>query len=108
MKDSVTKPVATAGFFIFTVLISLSGPVRSQGYIDLEAEREAARQQAGAAQDAGVEVYTAEGGSSGLAPVADGGIQPYSGQTTTVVPICLLYTSPSPRDLSTSRMPSSA
>jgi tol-pal system protein YbgF len=87
LKDSVTKPVATAGFFIFTVLISLSGPVRSQGYIDLEAEREAARQQAGAAQNAGVEVYTAEGGSSGLAPVADGGIQPYSGQTTTVVPI---------------------
>jgi len=25
-----------------------------------------------------------------------------------VAPICLLYTSPSPRDLSTSRMPSSA
>ena len=42
MIDSVTKPVVTAGFFIFTVLISLSGPVRSQGYIDLEAEREAA------------------------------------------------------------------
>ena len=87
MTYSVTKPVVIAGFFIFTVLISLPGPVRSQGYIDLEAERAAARQQAGAVQDAGVEVYTAEGVSSGPAPVADGGIQPYSGQTTTVVPI---------------------
>lgn len=86
MTYSVTKPVATAGFFIFTMLTSLSGPVRSQGYIDLEAEREAARQQAGAVQGVGVEVYTAEG-SSVPAPVADGGIQPYSGQTTAVVPI---------------------
>ena len=83
MKDSVTKPVATAGFFIFAVVISLSGQVWSQGYIDLEAERAAARQQT----DAGVEFYTAEGGSSGPSPVADGGIQPYSGQTTAVVPI---------------------
>ena len=31
-----------------------------------------------------------------------------SGNTTPVLMICLLYTSPSPRDLSTSRMPSSA
>jgi len=30
------------------------------------------------------------------------------GKTLAVVSICLLYTSPSPRDLSTSRMPSSA
>ena len=30
------------------------------------------------------------------------------GKTTTTSSICLLYTSPSPRDLSTSRMPSSA
>ena len=30
------------------------------------------------------------------------------GKTTTSSSICLLYTSPSPRDLSTSRMPSSA
>ena len=31
-----------------------------------------------------------------------------SGEATTRDPTCLLYTSPSPRDLSTSRMPSSA
>ena len=31
-----------------------------------------------------------------------------SGKTTTGLAVCLLYTSPSPRDLSTSRMPSSA
>ena len=30
------------------------------------------------------------------------------GSTEVIVSICLLYTSPSPRDLSTSRMPSSA
>ena len=29
-------------------------------------------------------------------------------ETTGVIEVCLLYTSPSPRDLSTSRMPSSA
>ena len=36
--------------------------------------------------------------------------QPSSSKTTSVVKsdFCLLYTSPSPRDLSTSRMPSSA
>ena len=34
-------------------------------------------------------------------PVAYGGIE-------RMVDVCLLYTSPSPRDLSTSRMPSSA
>ena len=33
---------------------------------------------------------------------------PYVSSTTTLVSACLLYTSPSPRDLSTSRMPSSA
>ena len=32
----------------------------------------------------------------------------YSGRTDAGVHACLLYTSPSPRDLSTSRMPSSA
>ena len=32
----------------------------------------------------------------------------YLGLTTTIFLACLLYTSPSPRDLSTSRMPSSA
>ena len=31
-----------------------------------------------------------------------------AGKTTTTERVCLLYTSPSPRDLSTSRMPSSA
>ena len=31
-----------------------------------------------------------------------------SGKTTIALSACLLYTSPSPRDLSTSRMPSSA
>ena len=31
-----------------------------------------------------------------------------SGKTRSLVNACLLYTSPSPRDLSTSRMPSSA
>ena len=34
--------------------------------------------------------------------------QQYSDNDKTVTTICLLYTSPSPRDLSTSRMPSSA
>ena len=32
----------------------------------------------------------------------------YLNDLTTLIKICLLYTSPSPRDLSTSRMPSSA
>ena len=39
------------------------------------------------------------GTGAGLAVVRD---------TTSIFTICLLYTSPSPRDLSTSRMPSSA
>ena len=38
----------------------------------------------------------------------DHGIALYTGEAVVVVPVCLLYTSPSPRDLSTSRMPSSA
>ena len=36
------------------------------------------------------------------------GIQFYDGISTAEIQDCLLYTSPSPRDLSTSRMPSSA
>ena len=32
----------------------------------------------------------------------------FEGGVSSLRPICLLYTSPSPRDLSTSRMPSSA
>ena len=40
---------------------------------------------------------------------AEGGDGPSTtAPTTTDTPPCLLYTSPSPRDLSTSRMPSSA
>ena len=34
--------------------------------------------------------------------------QKEQGDKVTINPYCLLYTSPSPRDLSTSRMPSSA
>ena len=38
-----------------------------------------------------------------------GQLQVYAAtDTTAIVRVCLLYTSPSPRDLSTSRMPSSA
>ena len=37
-----------------------------------------------------------------------GGHYDYGRQGTSTTYICLLYTSPSPRDLSTSRMPSSA
>eukprot|EP00829_Urostomides_striatus_P017495 TRINITY_DN6063_c0_g1_i1.p1 TRINITY_DN6063_c0_g1~~TRINITY_DN6063_c0_g1_i1.p1 ORF type:complete len:100 (+),score=46.88 TRINITY_DN6063_c0_g1_i1:3-302(+) len=36
------------------------------------------------------------------------GLYDYETQNTSLTEICLLYTSPSPRDLSTSRMPSSA
>ena len=36
------------------------------------------------------------------------GVDPRSGTPTYFAGTCLLYTSPSPRDLSTSRMPSSA
>ena len=45
-------------------------------------------------------------------PVLPGGAaiveSPEVAQVATDNPVCLLYTSPSPRDLSTSRMPSSA
>ena len=43
----------------------------------------------------------------GLLVVDDGRVKA-AGEAHTLLPTCLLYTSPSPRDLSTSRMPSSA
>ena len=46
--------------------------------------------------------------SSSRGPAADGRIKPDLAAVGTNVYSCLLYTSPSPRDLSTSRMPSSA
>ena len=44
--------------------------------------------------------------STHLTPMANDGMKPIDGSATSLG--CLLYTSPSPRDLSTSRMPSSA
>ena len=48
---------------------------------------------------------------TGVVPVADGSCRMTWGTNEAIVAVygpCLLYTSPSPRDLSTSRMPSSA
>ena len=49
-------------------------------------------------------------GTVAVAGVGYGGYQALNdeGPYAEVVKVCLLYTSPSPRDLSTSRMPSSA
>ena len=44
----------------------------------------------------------------GWGPISEKVLWPYEGATLDEVNNCLLYTSPSPRDLSTSRMPSSA
>ena len=44
----------------------------------------------------------------GLAGVREGGLGGAASDLRIQAYICLLYTSPSPRDLSTSRMPSSA
>ena len=53
-----------------------------------------------------------EGKKPSLTPpyqtIVDDGVEQINGKWTTKYKVCLLYTSPSPRDLSTSRMPSSA
>ena len=94
--DLVWQPVASAvGYRIFRgegstpAVLLTRDPVRSLTYADT------------AVRPGGVYRYS-------IAAVnQDGESSPRSGESTQHIP-CLLYTSPSPRDLSTSRMPSSA
>lgn len=89
MKHRVIKPVSTAGFLLFVTLVTPSDVARSQGYIDLEAEREAARSTSGQTTASGDASYANSPEAMTADPAMDpaGGIRPYSGQTTTVVPL---------------------
>ena len=83
MKQCLIEPVATAGFLISAVLTLVTAGVSAQEYIDLEAEREAARR-----ESTGPQASVAAGaGVPGQAAAAGEGIRPYSGQTTTVTPL---------------------
>ena len=89
MKHRVIKPVFTAGFLLFATLVTPSDGARAQEYIDLEAEREAARSTSGQSTVSGDASYRDSPDVMSPNPVVEpaGGIRPYSGQTTTVVPL---------------------
>ncbi|MDG1065954.1 MAG: tol-pal system protein YbgF [Luminiphilus sp.] len=77
MKNSQTKPAVIAGFFIFVSIFIAVVNASAQDFIDVEAERESAAA-------AGLPTSTVR---PGVQPAVQGGVKPYSGLTTTVVPI---------------------
>ena len=84
-------PLAAAPFAIAPIVIALAGLSLSACYDREESKPKPAPQPQAAVTLGGVDLGQ---------PVRALGTEPFWG--------CLLYTSPSPRDLSTSRMPSSA
>jgi tol-pal system protein YbgF len=77
LKNSQTKPVVIAGFFIFVPILMAALSASAQDFIDLEAEREGS---------AAVSASTTTVRPS-VQPAVQGGVKPYSGLTTTAVPI---------------------
>ena len=94
------RPIKTLQIYFLFSLIAISSPLRTENLADvyeLALKNDPLLKAAEATYRAGKENRTQ--GIAGLLPTLSVG-----GSTN----CCLLYTSPSPRDLSTSRMPSSA
>ena len=77
MKNSQTKPVVIAGFFIVVPILMAALNASAQDFIDLEAEREGSAAVSASATTVRPSVQ----------PAVQGGVKPYSGLTTTAVPI---------------------
>ncbi|MDA9848537.1 hypothetical protein N9C27_06650 [Luminiphilus sp.] len=79
MKNSQSKPVVIAGFFVLVPILMAVTRVSAQDYIDVEAERENAA------------ASRSMGATTAVTPIAQpsvqGGVKPYSGFTTTAVPV---------------------
>ena len=83
MKNSQSKPVVIAGFFVLVPILMAVTRVSAQDYIDVEAERE----NAAASRSMGTTTAVTPIAQPSVQPSVQGGVKPYSGFTTTAVPV---------------------